>query len=77
MISHLRQKRFFTQLSIYDVSRMTGIDPGRLSLIERWYKTPRNDEKQKIAKALSCELDEIFPEGEEVQNPTPLKTGKV
>jgi len=62
MISPLKEKRFFSELSIYDLSKKTGIDPAKISLIEREYKTPREDEKRKIAKALSCKVPDIFPE---------------
>jgi transcriptional regulator with XRE-family HTH domain len=61
MISPLRAKRFFAQMSIYDLSVKTGIDPARISLIEREYKTPRDDEKERLAKALGCGVGEIFP----------------
>jgi len=61
MISPLREKRFFGELSIYDLSQRTGIDPSKISLIERGYKIPRQDEKDKIAQALSCEVEDIFP----------------
>ena len=61
MISSLRERRFFGELSIYDLSQKTGIDPAKISLIERGYKTPREDEKKKIAKALNCKVTDIFP----------------
>ena len=66
MISPLRQKRFFGELSIYDLSQKTGVDPARISLIERGYKMPREDEKERIAKALDCEIVDIFPENERI-----------
>jgi len=62
MISPLREKRFFGELTIYDLSKRTGIDPARISLMERGYKIPREDEKKKIAKVLSCKAIDIFPE---------------
>ena len=61
MISALRQKRFFAQKTIYAVGQLTGIDPARISLIERGYKVPREDEKQKLAEVLECSVEEIFP----------------
>jgi len=60
MISPLREKRFFKEMSIYDLSVKTGINPARISLMERGYKTPTEEEKKKIAKALGCEVPEIF-----------------
>jgi transcriptional regulator with XRE-family HTH domain len=62
MISPLRKKRFFDELSIYDLSQKTDIDPAKISLIERGYKIPREDEKMKIAKALGCKVSEVFPD---------------
>lgn len=64
MISALREKRFFSELSIYDLSQKTGIDPAKISLIERGYRVPRDDEKGAIAKALDCEIADLFPESE-------------
>jgi len=62
MISPLREKRFFNELSIYDLSQKTDIDPAKISLIERGYKIPREDEKRKIAKVLGCKVSEVFPD---------------
>lgn len=61
MISPMREKRFFAQISIYDLAIKTGIDPGRISLIERGYKIPRKDEKEAIVRALNCDVQDIFP----------------
>ena len=60
----MKQKRFFARLSIYALSQITGIDPGKISLIERGLKIPRDDEKEKIAKALRTSIKEIFPAGQ-------------
>ena len=48
-------------MSIYDLGQKTGIDPAKISLIERGYKIPREDEKQKLAKILSSKVEELFP----------------
>jgi transcriptional regulator with XRE-family HTH domain len=61
MISPLRQKRFFLEITIYDLALRTGIDPARISLLERNYKTPRDEEREKLAAALNCDPSEIFP----------------
>lgn len=37
MLSTLRRKRLIEELTIYDIELETGIDRGRLSLIERGY----------------------------------------
>lgn len=62
MISPLRSKRFFAELSIYDLGQKIGMDPARLSLIERGFKIPREEEKELLTRALGCEVHEIFPE---------------
>ncbi len=64
MITPMKKRRFFAQMTIYDLSIKTGIDPGRISLIERKYKTPRDDEKEKIAEALGVGVEEIFSKEE-------------
>ena len=61
MLSPLRKKRFLSELTIYDLSQRTGIDPCRISLIERDYKMPRDEEREKIALALGCDVSDIFP----------------
>ena len=66
MISPLRIKRFFSQLTLYDLGLRTGIDPARISLIERGYKAPRPEEEKKLAIALGCEATEIFPADKKV-----------
>jgi len=60
MISPMKEKRFFAQITIYDLSIKTKIDPGKISLIERGYKIPCDKEKTKIANALNCKIEEIF-----------------
>jgi len=62
MLSPLRQKRLFQELTIYDLERRTGLNTAKISLIERGYRDPRDDEKQKLAKALKCRVEDIFPE---------------
>ena len=63
MLSPLRQKRLLEELTIYDLERRTGLNTAKISLIERGYRNPRNEEKLKFAKALKCRIAEIFPEG--------------
>ena len=65
MISPLRIKRFLSELTLYDLGLRTGVDPARLSLIERGYKIPRPDEKARLANALGCASSEIFPDQDE------------
>ena len=61
MLSSLRKKRLFQEMTIYDLERRTGLNPAKISLIERGYRSPRNDEKLKLAKALNCKVEDIFP----------------
>ena len=62
MLSPLRQKRLFQELTIYDLERMTGLNIAKISLIERGYRNPQNEEKMKLASALKCKVADIFPE---------------
>ena len=62
MISPLRKSRFFSELSIYDLSLKTGIDPARISLIERGYTVPNAGQREKLAQALGCKTEDLFPE---------------
>ena len=52
----VRVKRRKTQ---WEISRLTGINQTKLSLIENGYVSPSDEEKQKIAKALEFGLEEI------------------
>lgn len=61
MITPMREKRFYSQLSIYQLGQRTGIDPAKISLIERGFKIPRQDEKERLANALNCTVNDLFP----------------
>lgn len=65
MVSPLRAKRILKGLTLYDVWQTCGIEPSRLSLIERGYKNLRPDEVPKLAQALKCEPQELF-QGQEL-----------
>lgn len=60
MISLLKERRFFTELTLNDVSERCGISTSKLSLIERGYVAARPDEKKRIAEALECCESDIF-----------------
>ena len=60
----LREARFFKGLNQWDISVKTGIPQSKLSLVERGYIDLREDEKRKIAKALSCKVTDIFAKNE-------------
>ncbi len=51
----MRKARFFKGLSQYDVAFKTGIPQSRLSLIERGYSNPKENERKKIAKVLGTQ----------------------
>jgi DNA-binding XRE family transcriptional regulator len=65
---NLKQARFFKSLNQWDISLRTGIPQSRLSLIERNYVDPKEDEKKKIAKALNCKVEDIFPKYKRLEN---------
>ena len=58
----LREIRFYRGFSQYDITLRTGIPQSKISLIERGYVQPGDDEKERIAKALKCRVGEVFPE---------------
>jgi len=58
----LREARFFKGLNQWDISVKTGIPQSKLSLIERGYIDPKEEEKRKIAKVLGCKVTEVFPD---------------
>jgi len=66
----LREARFFKGLNQWDISVKTGIPQSKLSLIERGYVDPKEEEKKKIAKALGCKVEDIFPRTEETNKRT-------
>jgi len=61
-ISAMRVKRFFAQVSLDRLSRLTKIEKSRLSRIENGWIVPAERERRKIAHALRVEVEEIFPE---------------
>ncbi len=58
----LREARFFKGLNQWDISVRTGIPQSKISLFERGYLSPKEEEKKKIAKALNCRVTDIFPD---------------
>ena len=60
----LREARFFKGFNQWDISIKTGIPQSRLSLMERGYVMPKDEEKKAIAKALQSNVEEIFPDGD-------------
>ena len=61
MVSSLRIERIKKEITQIDLWMATGIPQWRISLIERGI-SPKAEEKKKIAKALNCQVKEIFPQ---------------
>ena len=53
----LKEARFKTGKSQFDLRLLTGIHQSRISCIERGYVKPRDDEKEKIESALGLRID--------------------
>jgi len=63
MVSRIRLERIKKEITQIDLWMKTGIPQWRISLIERGIM-PKLDEKEKIAKALSCKVTDIFPQNQ-------------
>jgi transcriptional regulator with XRE-family HTH domain len=61
MANKLREIRFFKRVSQWQLRLPTGICQTRLSLIERGFIVPSDEDKRKIAEALGMTPEEIFP----------------
>ena len=57
----IRAEKGITQ---FDLRIKTGINQSKISLAENGYIELRDDEKEKIAKALNCKVTDIFTTGE-------------
>ena len=59
---NLKAARFFKGFNQWDIAVRTGISQSSLSLIERGYKVPSDDEKKKLSRVLGRKVEEIFPD---------------
>ena len=59
--SPLRHARLDAALTLFDIQQGTGIPQSRLSLIERDLVVARPDEQERVAEALQCEVERLFP----------------
>jgi transcriptional regulator with XRE-family HTH domain len=66
MANRLYETRVLQRISQYVLALKTGIPQPRISIIQNSLVTPREDEKNKIAKALGVKAEDIFPQ--EVSN---------
>ncbi len=56
----LRIARTKKRICQYELSHRTGISQGLISLIERGYRQPTNEQAEKIADALQVDREDIF-----------------
>jgi DNA-binding XRE family transcriptional regulator len=63
MPNKMKEKRFFSGLSQWEIALGTAMSQTRISLIERDFICPTDLDKLKIAKILKCKLEEVFPMG--------------
>jgi len=61
MSNKLYETRVLRRISQYVIALKSGIQQSRISLIQNELVTPKEGEKQKIAKALNLEVEDIFP----------------
>jgi len=61
-MKNLKIQRAIRGYTQFDVFLKTGITQSRISLIENGYVLPKEDEKQRLAKALKCRVEDIFPD---------------
>ena len=54
---NLKEARFKKSFTQYDVWLKTGIPQSRISLFERGYALPNDEEKMKLAKALDVKIN--------------------
>ena len=64
----LRTVRFFKKMSQWDIAKITGIPQSKVSLIERGYIKPKEQEIEKFVKALNCEREELIIEPDQKSN---------
>lgn len=60
-MNRLREMRFLKRISQFRLRRQTGIHQSKISLIENGLIDAREDEKKKLAQALRCRIEEVFP----------------
>lgn len=56
-----REARFHKRISQWAIALKTKIPQSRISLIERGYIEPKDNEKAAIAKALGCRQKDLWP----------------
>jgi len=61
-MNHLKESRFFKNVSQYKLALLAGVHQSRTSLIENGLVEPRDDEKKRLTRALSSGVQEFQPE---------------
>ena len=59
--SALRHARLDADFTLFDIQQRTRIPQSRLSLIERELIEARPDEQERVAEALQCAVERLFP----------------
>ena len=59
-ISRMKVSRFFAQVSLDELSHLTGIEKSKLSRIENGWIIPTDRERRRIARALKAKEGELF-----------------
>jgi transcriptional regulator with XRE-family HTH domain len=59
-VNRLREERVIRRITQYQLKILTGINPAAISLIERGLMQAREDQKEKIARVLGVNKDEIW-----------------
>jgi len=60
----LKELRAYNRKTQWDLVLLTGINQSKISLLEQGYMKPTEEEKKKIANALSVDVNEIEWSGE-------------
>jgi len=61
----MRRIRREKEINQYELARAAGISQAMVSLIERGFRDPNTGVKRKIARALRCQVNELFPANNE------------
>jgi transcriptional regulator with XRE-family HTH domain len=60
--NRLREERVIRRVRQFDLVVKTGLNQAKISFIENGLVQPKPREKEKLAKALGCSVDAVFPE---------------
>jgi len=60
-MNRLREVRVVKRITQFQLRLGTGIHQSKISLIENNLMEPRDDEKEKLSRALGANAEEIFP----------------